>query len=331
MKIFYEYHRKKYPNMQVKDKIKLIYQSVLGPNHLGKDLQPIDVKTRLTKELQEPFNQKDNLYEWLSEEFLRINIGVYYKKRLAIDTLVDSFISSAKKIPYNQLELKKRLTEYLTNDDLKGYDYQPISHSEIYRNIYLPHYLVISKNHLPLEFKKIQLDNFLEQTKEYTITALEGKCASGKTTLSGMLQDKYTVIHMDDFFLDATRKTNDRLNEIGGNIDYELVKDNIVTIKQAWENRQELISIKVFDCTTQTYHQQELFLKNKIILEGVYSTHPYFKEQIDYVAYIYLDEKTQLARINQRKMKDMFIKVWMPLENKYFDYYQIVDNCDIII
>ena len=53
--------------------------------------------------------------------------------------------------------------------------------------------------------------------------AIEGGSASGKTTLSSMLQNIYdcSIIQMDDFFLPKEKRTSERLATPGGNIDYE--------------------------------------------------------------------------------------------------------------
>ena len=72
-------------------------------------------------------------------------------------------------------------------------------------------------------------------------------------------------------------------------------------------------------------------LKNKVILEGVYSYHPYFNNLIDCLAYIQVDKETQVNRVSNRILKDKFINEWIPLENKYFDYYKLEDICNIII
>ena len=72
-------------------------------------------------------------------------------------------------------------------------------------------------------------------------------------------------------------------------------------------------------------------LSDKILFEGVYSSHPIFSEIIKYVAFLDVDKETQMERINERKLKDRFINEWIPLENKYFDHYKLEDICDVII
>ena len=54
---------------------------------------------------------------------------------------------------YTLDDFKKELNTYLTVNELKDYDYQPISHSNIYRNTYLPHYLVINKDYLDVTLR----------------------------------------------------------------------------------------------------------------------------------------------------------------------------------
>lgn len=331
MKIFYNYHLKKYNYLNKEDKIKLIYQSTLGPNHLGKNLLKENIKQRLEKELLENNNNNDNIYEWISEEFIRINIHKYIENNFSQDYLIDSFIESSKIIPYNIEILKQQLEKYLTIEELKDYDYQPISHSNIYRNAYLPHYLVINKDYLTIDLRVKQLDNFIENIDKYTITSLDGKCTAGKSTITEKLKDKYTIINIDDFFLSKEKKTPNRLNEIGGNIDYELVKDVLLKIKKAWQEKKQVIEYTIFDCSKQEYNIKKITLQNKVILEGVYSCHNYFNDLIDYVAYLQIDYNTQIKRVSNRSLKERFINEWIPLENRYFDYYKLEDICDIII
>lgn len=329
MKIFYQYHLNKYPLIQKEDKIKLIYQSTLGPNHLGKTLNKDNIKKRIEQELKDE-SYDNNIYEWVSENFIRINLH-QYNKQFELNDLIDNFIKSSEIIPYNIDVLKENLNKFLTKEDLINYDYQPISHSNIYRNEYLPHYLLINKDYLTIDLRIKQLDNFINKTKDYSITSLEGKCTSGKSTITKELENKYTVINIDDFFLSKNKKTKERLNEIGGNIDYELVKETILKIKDAWKENKQVVEYTVFDCTKQAYYTKKITLKNKVILEGVYSYHKYFNDLIDYLAYLQVDFDTQIKRVSNRSLKERFINEWIPLENRYFDFYKLEDICDIII
>ena len=63
------------------------------------------------------------------------------------------------------------------------------------------------------------------------VIAIDGRCAAGKTTLAARLKDERNcnVIHMDHFFLQQEQRTEKRLKEPGGNVDYErFVKEVIL-------------------------------------------------------------------------------------------------------
>ena len=329
MKIFLKYHLNKYPKMQNQDKIKLIYQASLGPAHLVNDLNEKKVYKYILKEIKYSKNNQnkdDNYYEWISEDYLRININ----KELNIKYLAKCFYNSASKSKYDKDILKDNLNKYLNEDGLINYDYLPIHHSSIFNEEYKPHYRLIHKDYLTSLMRIIQLQNFIDNQKDHTIISLEGKCASGKTTISKNI-DNVTILSADDFFLRPDKKTKERLNEIGGNIDYEAVQQVLKAIKDAWENDKDKITYQAYDCERGEYYQKELILKNKILFEGVYSYHPYFNSLIDKCAYLYVDDNTQLHRILLRDMRDKFINEWIPLENKYFDSLDLLSNADIII
>ena len=326
--LFLKYHLKKYPKMTNQDIIKLIYQETLGPNHIISDQNR--VLNYLQKELEENNNLSNNLYEYLGTNYVRMDIHKYYQYFNNIDTLFNLFFNSLS--PNQDLNLlKDTLNNFLTRDDLKDYNYLPVSHSDIYKSSYLPHYRIIKSSLLTIEHKVIQLDNYLSLLPSKSIISLEGRCASGKSTITSKLKHKYTIIPIDDFFLPINLKTKERLNEIGGNINYELVKKMLVELKQALKRNLEVFSYSAFDCSKQEYYTKEIILKDKVILEGVYSASIYFRELIDKIAYLYVDKETQLKRINNRSLKDRFINEWIPLEEKYFKHILIEEIADIII
>ncbi|MBQ2891449.1 MAG: hypothetical protein IJE45_00995 [Bacilli bacterium] len=326
--LFLKYHLKKYPKMTNQDIIKLIYQETLGPNHIISDQNR--VLNYLQKELEENHNLNNNLYEYIGTNYVRMDIHKYYQYFNSLDLFVDLFFKSLS-LNQDLSLLKETLNNFLSKEDLKDYNYLPVSHSDIYRSSYLPHYRIIKSSLLTIEHKVIQLDNYLSLLPNKTIISLEGRCASGKSTITSKLKHKYTVIPIDDFFLPINLKTKERLNEIGGNINYELVKKMLVELKQALKRNLEVFSYSAFDCSKQEYYTKEIILKDKVILEGVYSASIYFRELIDKIAYLYVDKETQLKRINNRSLKEKFINEWIPLEEKYFEHILIEEISDIII
>jgi len=57
----------------------------------------------------------------------------------------------------------------------------------------------------------------LRDEKEHLLVAIDGRCASGKTSIALELKDIYgcNVIHMDHFFLREEQRTAERLNAVG--------------------------------------------------------------------------------------------------------------------
>lgn len=155
---YLEEHLKKYPLMQIEDKIKLLMQASLGPSHLIKD------KSKVKERILEEYNQiKDldynyDMVEHISDKFVRIYLKPYYEKFKSFDNLIDALCKSCDNISdlyyfeKDLLELKENETEknklaideYFYSGDIL------ISHSKIYKDAYKPHYLVINKKYLSL-------------------------------------------------------------------------------------------------------------------------------------------------------------------------------------
>jgi len=170
--------------------------------------------------------------------------------------------------------------------------------------------------------------NFLKTINYPAIIALEGKCGSGKTTLANNLQDKLdlTIIPIDDFFLPPELKTKERLNEIGGNIDYERIFQLLEKIQSG-----KALSYKKYDCKQNIYIDKKLDINKTILLEGVYSYHQYFRKFINKLIYLEIDEALQMKRLKLRDNYNDYINKWIPLENKYFEKENIKAKADLII
>ncbi len=176
-----------------------------------------------------------------------------------------------------------------------------------------------------------QLIELLRKNK-YRIIAIDGRCASGKTTLSLELKKLLNaeVIHLDHFFLSNDQKTKERMKEIGGNIDYDRF-ENDVLLKVKSNQPFEYLA---FDCNTQSLKDQYKIENNRIlIIEGTYAHHPKFIKYYDYFVFLTVDENLQIERLEKRNphLITRFINEWIPKEELYFKTYKIADNADIVI
>lgn len=165
------------------------------------------------------------------------------------------------------------------------------------------------------------------------IIAIDGRCASGKTTFSEELRKKIgaEIIHTDDFFLPLELRTEQRFSFPGSNIHYERFYDEV--IKKLRDGK--VFSYKKFDCSIMDYN--DLVTINPaslIVVEGAYSQHPVFGNYADLKLFYDVDPDTQMKRIINRNGKEkakMFKLHWIPLEEEYFSYYRIKELADIVI
>ena len=166
--------------------------------------------------------------------------------------------------------------------------------------------------------------------KQRVLVAIDGRCASGKTTLARMLQSRFAcdVIPMDSFFLRPEQRTAERYRMPGGNVDYERLQEEV------WLPLKKGISFsyRPFLCASQTLGEPVAVCGEKIIIfEGSYSCHPLLWEQYDLHIFLSVDANEQLVRLEKRDAKKLqaFQKKWIPFEEAYFSAYDIEQKCEL--
>ena len=182
-----------------------------------------------------------------------------------------------------------------------------------------------------METIRKKIDELLTQ-KDMVIVAIDGKCTSGKTTLASKLAQIYdcNVFHMDDFFLRPEQRTPERFAEIGGNVDYERFMEEVLTPLKACN----AFSYRPFDCSTFTLAEPiSVTLKKLNIIEGSYSNHPYFGNPYDLKILLTISDELQRQRILQRPafLHKRFFEEWIPMEQKYIEYFKIHQTSDIVL
>ena len=179
-----------------------------------------------------------------------------------------------------------------------------------------------------------KLEPFLKDSKKETITiAIDGMTGSGKTTLAEELAKIYNspIIHADDFFLPLELRTEERLNEPGGNIHYEKMKKEIIDLLKG-AKINDVIKYKPFICKIQNYGEEKNIKLNKVnIIEGSYCLNPYFGKYYDISIFLKINEQSQIERLTKRcpQMINNFINKWIPLEKKYHEAFKVCENSDI--
>lgn len=137
--------------------------------------------------------------------------------------------------------------------------------------------------------------------KGSVMIAIDGDCGSGKTTLSQKLADELNanVFHLDDYFLRPEQKTSERLKEVGGNVDRERFKDEVLNSLL----QKQSVKMRAYDCKQQALLEEQRIPYCPInIIEGSYSLHPELFDYYDYTIFIEIEEEKQYFK--EMKIKE---------------------------
>ena len=338
---------KKHPESELQDILKMLYQNEFGPKHLAEN--EIECFKSLSSEINNiDYNENEELFEDIGCGALRLNLkaipegtDLNYINKIIVNSanefngtnekLVVKFGLLVVMAQNNELPFDIQRVRDETNAFAKN-GFKPISHSNVYKTRYNPSYRVISKKYRELVEAVIALRK-VDFKEKHIVISIDGGSASGKSTLARNLANLLNAetVHCDDFFLPQQMRTEERLNEIGGNIHYERLKEEVIDKLR----KPTVISYKVYDCSKNEFTQNKVLMNKKVIVvEGAYSCHPYLENYADFKIFLKVDEETQKKRILNRNGEDMlkrFINEWIPMENKYFKEFRIEAEADSII
>lgn len=341
------HHIKKYPKQELQDILKMLFQNEFGPKHIAQN--EIECFKSLSKEFQSiQYDETEELFEDIGYNALRLNLraipkdtDLNYINKIILKS-ADDFCGTNEKLVVkfgllvvmaenNEIPFCIERVREETNAFAKN-GFKPVSHSDIYKENYHPTYRVISKKYRTLVEAVIGFRK-LDTTKNHIVINIDGKSASGKSRLAEELASLLNgeIVHCDDFFLPPDLRTEERLNEIGGNIHYERLKNEVIDNLK----KPKVISYKAFDCQSGTYKETRFLMNKKfVIIEGAYSSHPYFENYSDYKIFLTCDKETQRERILKRNgeaMLERFLNEWIPKEDKYFEKFKTEKISDLII
>lgn len=172
MKTMIMNHYKKYPQMQLEDMIKLVYQQCFGPAHLY-DIPSLETVTAYLEKEQKDFkdHKTTDTFEAIGNHYVRVSLRAIHDNTLPLYGLATMFYESMLTSPLMDAKtlmtfrqgldtiidlVEKKTIDYSLEDTLDFLnDYlekgiRPIHHSEIYRQHYHPHYRVVHKEYISL-------------------------------------------------------------------------------------------------------------------------------------------------------------------------------------
>lgn len=342
------------PSMEPQDVVKQCYQAAFGAEHLLTDL---DRARAFFMEEYEPLEPvRGNLYEMISPSFARISLPVWKRAGLSPEWLFQLFVLTASepsvdgdKLFQEYLHTAGKLIEQGTLPIPSG-DWQtyldhylesgqgPVHHSPHYRRTVQPAYRIVHNKYLNILPILVKLGILKDIEGSVTgesahVIAIDGRAASGKTTLSGQLARILDagVIHMDDFFLPLSLRTTERFQSPGGNIHHERFQSEVIPFLHC----QDPFTYQRFDCGTMEFGGIRTVKESPWrIVEGSYSTHPVLSNYGDVTVFTDIGKQAQMERILKRdgeEMAEVFSSKWIPLEEEYFNAFQVRETAHIII
>ena len=204
---------------------------------------------------------------------------------------------------------------------------------EIVRTSYLS--MLLSKTERirqNVDLIKKEIDKLLSE-KEQVIIAMDGRCASGKTTFAKALRQELVcdVVHMDDFFLRPEQRTSERLQTPGENVDHERFLEEVLLPYKA----RDTFSYKPYDCHTQQLKEPIAMVPGKVlVVEGAYSCHKSLYDYYDLHIFMDVDPNVQMERILARNGADQakrFEEMWIPLEERYLEAFDVKARCEMVL
>ena len=164
------------------------------------------------------------------------------------------------------------------------------------------------------------------------LLALDGRCASGKTTMAERLQRVLScnVIHMDDFYLPFSQRAAERMAEPGGHIWVERLRTEALEPLRAGRK----ISYLPYDCHADRFlPQQKADPALPTLVEGSYSCHPALRALYDCRVFLDITPEYQRERLLRRNPEsfEAFQTMWIPREEYYFKHCEIRSHCDFVL
>jgi len=343
-----------HPSLGPQDIVKQCYQAAKGAEHLLMDRERakayFDEEYRSVEICEAQKKQPESLYEPIAEDVCRVNLRAWKQKGLEKDWLFEMFASSAMAAGNGEdrlagyLEAADRVIrsgqapfaydawqEYL--EDYRHRGMPAVHHSEKYRAHEEPAYRIVNTLFLRLIPILEKVAAWMREQSSVTpesmkqglegnvcVIAVEGRAASGKSTMASQLQQILGagVIHMDDFFLPLSLRTQERFRMPGGNVHYERFREEVLP----YLKKPEEFSYRLFDCSRMDFHGERRIEESRIrIVEGSYSLHPVFGAYADIMVFSDVDKEEQMRRIisrNGSEMAEIFRNRWILLEEDYF-------------
>ena len=321
----------RYPAMQPQDTVKFVFQAMLGMGHLlsarGR------VEQFILREMEQiPEDSGEPLTEQLSPDWCRLNLRRAKAYRLPSSVIAGLMFHSGGSLHFTRQDVSDFCAKWALSGEVPTDETWLPSHSAAYRELYHPAYRVVSADWIPYLEVIRRIAEKLPDSERLLIT-IDGPCASGKTTLARKLAPLFdaAVLHTDDFVIPHAQKTAERLAIPGGNCDADRLAGEVTA---PWK-RGDSVKYRRYDFRNDRLcPEEELPDCSVLILEGSYCNLPLIRQHADLRIFVTADWETREARLSVRESAQSlqrFRDLWIPLEDRYFEAYELPDRDCIVI
>ena len=162
-----------------------------------------------------------------------------------------------------------------------------------------------------------------KEKKQRILVAIDGPCASGKTTLADAVAGVIGagVVHTDDFVIPHWMKTPERLGIPGGNLDDRRLSEEVLG---PWKKGENVVYFR-YDCSGRRFVPAGPIPEGDVlILEGSYALLPSVRRYVDVSLFLTAPWEVREERLKKRESPESlkrFLELWIPLENAYFEAF----------
>jgi len=333
-------HYVNFPELDIQDAVKFLYQHYMGPGHLVSDESAALSRLKSEWDCITPDTDAPLFYP-LGNGLCRLNLNRCKADNLSFSDITKLFVLTARhsssdkhaleqslalitSLPFPQDEVNKYLEQY------RAQGCPMVSHSTRFRQQYHPAYRVVFLHYVNVIPALSAIDRAMKKQPRLRV-AIDGPCASGKSTLGKTLQEIYgcPLIHMDDFFLRPEQRTPERLAQPGGNVDYERFAKEVLTPLLT----DRTFSYRPWMCQHSRFGAEIAVPSAPLtVVEGSYSLHRDLRDAYHLRIWVEARPEVRRQRLLERggpECLDRFEQLWIPLENLYFTACGVADICHV--
>lgn len=173
------------------------------------------------------------------------------------------------------------------------------------------------------------IEELLKQKKSLVI-GIDGRCGSGKTTLSEQIRERFAcrLFHMDDYYLPMEQRECSWKEHACANMDIDRMLEEVV--KPSYLGRTVIYT--PYSCRKRAYGtSREYPWEMLTVIEGSYALHPKLYKYYDLTVFLTCDSTVQEKRLSAREGEriGLYKELWIPLEEMYRKEFLVDEKADI--